>query len=421
MLFQPYDHSQSNNSLMNTAIIESSSSLIDLLNQQSPETTSESDPIPIMLSETTKQRIQQIRNPESNGRDNEKLSSLFNITGRERNTTTPLKEWLYEHQDHPYPTESDKQELMKKTSMSAYQIQVWFTNARVQMRKQKTFVSKKPEKTKTKKKNEKDNSNDVAATIDLTVSSDDEKVESHIDLSMSLNTQVQLHINSPILLNHKRFVLAYSCLYASELVELRRFVSMYPNQLSISDCIDDHTTHLIMGREEKSLLCPLTMKLFQAIARHLYIMSFEWINQCLKQNDIINEINYEMRGDIPFGDYHDGMKKSRLSKEVKLFEKCQFFILCDGCQDRMSKDELSALIKLCHGSILHTFPLKATNDNSALTIVLCDKLLPFDSASQQHLFQLCRSSGVHFLSPEWIIESIVQFTLQSFDSYEEDF
>lgn len=110
---------------------------------------------------------------------------------------------------------------------------------------------------------------------------------------------------------------------------------MYPNQLSISGCVNDDTTHLIIGQEAKPLLCPLTLKLFQSMSRHLYVISYRWITECLKQNDIIDEINYEIRGDVPFGEYHDGMRKSRLSKQVKLFSNCQFFILCNGCQDKM--------------------------------------------------------------------------------------
>jgi hypothetical protein len=112
-------------------------------------------------------------------------------------------------------------------------------------------------------------------------------------------------------------------------------VSIYPNQLSISDCVDDNTTHLIIGQEEKPLLCPLTMKLFQSISRHLYIITYRWIVECLKQDEIIDEINYEIRGDIPFEEYHDGMRKSRLSKQVNLFQNCQFFILCNDCQEKM--------------------------------------------------------------------------------------
>jgi hypothetical protein len=66
-------------------------------------------------------------------------------------------------------------------------------------------------------------------------------------------------------------------------------------------------------------------------------------------------------------------------------------------------------------------PITGPTDGSLLTIVLCDKLLPFSSPNQQQLFETSRSNGIHFLSPEWVLESIVQFALQPFDSYEEKF
>ncbi|CAF4098398.1 unnamed protein product [Adineta steineri] len=106
---------------------------------------------------------------------------------------------------------------------------------------------------------------------------------------------------------------------------------------------------------------------------------------------------------------------------MKLFENCKFFILCDDCQDNMTKNELASLIQLCHGSLLNTFPLTTDIDDSILTIVLCYELLPFDNLNQQELFILSRSNGVHFLHPEWILESIVQFSLQPFECYEEKF
>lgn len=83
---------------------------------------------------------------------------------------------------------------------------------------------------------------------------------------------------------------------------------------------------------------------------------------------------------------------------------------------------MSSLIKLCHGTILDTFPLTTTTiDKSILTIVLCNNLSSFNYSNQQQLFELSRSNGVQFLTPEWILESIVQFNLQPFDSYEEIF
>lgn len=79
------------------------------------------------------------------------------------------------------------------------------------------------------------------------------------------------------------------------------------------------------------------------------------------------------------------------------------------------------MITLCKGTLLNALPITTTNDSSILTIVLCDKLIPFDSINQQQLFETSRANGVYFLSPEWVLESIVQFSLQPFDNYEEKF
>lgn len=118
-------------------------------------------------------------------------------------------------------------------------------------------------------------------------------------------------------------------------MNLQRLADLFSNQIAISDSVDEHTTHLIIGKEETSLLCPLTIKLLQSIARHLFVLSTQWVTDCLQKNSMIDESNYEIRGDIPFGRFHDGMRKSRLSKQVKLFDQCQFFILCDHCQDHL--------------------------------------------------------------------------------------
>ncbi|CAF1187252.1 unnamed protein product [Adineta steineri] len=412
----------SNNSLVDIVILTSGSSLTDMLNQQPCSTTDSNNSTVVKFIKATKSYCQQTQNSKSNCKDNrilpakknddtmseEKLSTLFKTTGRERNSTGPLKQWLYQNQDHPYPNENERDELIKKTNMSSSQITIWFTNARAKMRKENRLPVKINGKKQKKIEGDHDDDlHELKKILDLSFSSDDNTNESIID--------------SLLQCNEKRIVVAYSCLNIQQITNLRCFVVQHSNEISISDCIDDHTTHLIIGNEEKPLLCPLTMKLFQSIARHLYVISYEWINECLNQNHIVDEINYEIRGDIPFGEYHDGMRKSRLSKQMKLFENCKFFILCDDCQDNMTKNELASLIQLCHGSLLNTFPLTTDIDDSILTIVLCYELLPFDNLNQQELFILSRSNGVHFLHPEWILESIVQFSLQPFECYEEKF
>ncbi|CAF0980795.1 unnamed protein product [Adineta steineri] len=403
-----------------------------MLNQQSYLSAGEDDMLyddttPITFGENKKSNCKTNKNDLPIQYPNEdKLSTLFNTTGREKNSTGPLKQWLFEHQHHPYPNETDKQELMEKTKMSLSQITVWFTNARVKMRKENklplNLYAKK------KKKKQQDDSFHLDDTLsppfstqnlsfnELSTSFDNDYTSdgNHDDTFTSNTVMVCPSIE-------KRIVLAYSCLNIEQITEVHRFASLFPNQIILSNCVDERTTHLIAGNEEKTLLCPLTIKVFQAIARHLFVITYRWIVECLKQNQIVDEPLFEIRGDIPFGEYHDGMRTSRLAKHINLFQNCQFFILCNGCQEKMSKNELASLITLCNGTLLNALPITTPNDSSILTIVLCDKLIPFNCSNQQQLFETSRSNGVLFLSPEWILESIVQFSLQPYDNYEEKF
>ncbi|CAF1176155.1 unnamed protein product [Adineta ricciae] len=406
-----------------------------MLNQQSYISTGEDemlfdDTTPITFGENKKSncKINKTDVPVQYPND-DKLSTLFNTTGREKNSTGPLKQWLFEHQQHPYPNETDKQELMEKTKMSLSQITVWFTNARVKMRKEnKLPLNLYAKKKKKKQQYQQDDSFHLDDTLSPPFSAQN---LSFNELSTSFDNEYTSDGNhddtftSNIVMvcppGEKRIVLAYSCLNIEQTTEVYRFASLFPNQIVLSNCVDDRTTHLIVGNEEKQLLCPLTIKVFQAIARHLFVLTYRWISECFKQSQLIDELAFEIRGDIPFGEYHDGMRHSRLSKHANLFENCHIFILCNGCQEKMDKTELASLITLCGGTLLNTLPITTSNDSSILTIVLCDKLLPFHSSNQQQLFETSRSNGVHFLSPEWILESIVQFALQPFDNYEEKF
>ncbi|KAL7923519.1 hypothetical protein ACQKWADRAFT_51897 [Trichoderma austrokoningii] len=47
-----------------------------------------------------------------------------------KETTEKLRNWFYSHLAHPYPTEDEKQDLMRRTGLQMNQISNWFINAR---------------------------------------------------------------------------------------------------------------------------------------------------------------------------------------------------------------------------------------------------------------------------------------------------
>jgi len=44
-----------------------------------------------------------------------------------------LRSWLYDHFDHPYPTEEDKEMLAQQTKLTKSQVNYWMINARVRI------------------------------------------------------------------------------------------------------------------------------------------------------------------------------------------------------------------------------------------------------------------------------------------------
>lgn len=56
--------------------------------------------------------------------------SKKNNTRLSREAVRTLKTWLYEHREHPYPNEQEKDELKQRTGLKRTQISNWLANAR---------------------------------------------------------------------------------------------------------------------------------------------------------------------------------------------------------------------------------------------------------------------------------------------------
>ncbi|KAK7727649.1 homeodomain superfamily [Cytospora paraplurivora] len=61
------------------------------------------------------------------GGDNKQRKRRGNLP---KETTDKLRAWFVAHLHHPYPTEDEKQELMRQTGLQMNQISNWFINAR---------------------------------------------------------------------------------------------------------------------------------------------------------------------------------------------------------------------------------------------------------------------------------------------------
>jgi hypothetical protein len=86
---------------------------------------------------------------------------------------------------------------------------------------------------------------------------------------------------------------------------LKEFCSKF--RIVFSNAVDEHTTHLITDEEDgETLVCPLSKKVIQAVARHMYILTYRWIDACLKAHRIVDEKSFEIQGDLTLSADHHG-------------------------------------------------------------------------------------------------------------------
>lgn len=173
--------------------------------------------------------------------------------------------------------------------------------------------------------------------------------------------------------------------------------------IKLSNTIDENTTHLITNEIDEKLVCSLSKKVIQAIARHLYVLTYRWIDNCLLMNKIINEKTFEIQGDSTVSSDHNGMQRSRQSILTSnlpknfLFENFFIMLKCTGCQKLINNNELIELIKLT-GAKYTTESYFSRMQTSLIRIVLCEKEYLIN---RKEIYDKGIHFGIHFLTPEW--------------------
>ncbi|CAF1260748.1 unnamed protein product [Rotaria sordida] len=202
-------------------------------------------------------------------------------------------------------------------------------------------------------------------------------------------------------------VLAKSSLKAEQQIIFEQFLSQF--NIRYSNTVDETTTHLITDSldENTPLVCPLTLKVIQATARHLPIISIQWLVASITHQIIVPSQIYEIfLGDPTYG-YHGGFLRSRIPRSQGLFQGIGFRLECPeqyGCQAILADNRtLRELIYLCGGIIVDD--LNQNQNQSSTIIVLCNEIKRKD-----HIYTA-------YVKPEWLLASIAQYNLQPFQQF----
>ena len=182
----------------------------------------------------------------------------------------------------------------------------------------------------------------------------------------------------------------------------------------LSSQIDSSTTHLIAS-EVESRICCLTKKVFFAVAYHHYVIAYQWIEDCLEKQTLINEESYEILGDASLSSEHNGMHRSRLTRQP-IFRSCPYAIAVEcaiGCQHGMfTRQELQRLVEISGATLIRDDQLEDA-DAELTIVVLCDD----EDKSVTKKYHTLKNK-IFYVIPEFFLDSVVLYEVQSVKCYE---
>ncbi|XP_055513155.1 breast cancer type 1 susceptibility protein homolog [Leucoraja erinacea] len=171
------------------------------------------------------------------------------------------------------------------------------------------------------------------------------------------------------------------------------------------------TTHVIM-KTDADFVCERTLKYFMGIAGRRWVVSYQWIIECFREGSIVDELEFEVRGDVINGRNHNGPRKARKTADAELLLS-QYEICCYGSFTGMSRDQLEWMIELCGASIVKEPCLFTYSPNCTEVVVVQPDANPINTDYRA----IQRQYNSIVVSREWILDSIACYENHQLKAY----
>nr|CAB3464759.1 unnamed protein product [Digitaria exilis] len=193
----------------------------------------------------------------------------------------------------------------------------------------------------------------------------------------------------------------------------------------ISTSWNPSVTHVIASTD-LSGACKRTLKFLMAILHGKWVVSIDWVKNCMEQMEPVAEMRFEVIADV-----HGTREGPRLGRQrvvnmqPKLFDGIQLYL--HGDYTKSYRGYLQDLVVAAGGTVLHRKPVSRDKqkllDNGSLILIVYsvenqDKVKPKskDGAnagrSQADAHALACASGGKVVSSAWITDSIAACSLQ---------
>uniref|UniRef100_A0A8B9WMU2 Breast cancer type 1 susceptibility protein homolog n=1 Tax=Bos mutus grunniens TaxID=30521 RepID=A0A8B9WMU2_BOSMU len=206
----------------------------------------------------------------------------------------------------------------------------------------------------------------------------------------------------------KRLSMVASGLTPKELMLVQKFARKH--HVTLTNLITEETTHVIM-KTDPEFVCERTLKYFLGIAGGKWVVSYFWVTQSIKERKMLDEHDFEVRGDVVNGRNHQGPKRARESRDKKIFKGLE--ICCYGPFTNMPTDQLEWMVQLCGASVVKE-PSSFTPDQGTHPVVVVQPDAWTEDAGFHVIGQMCEAPVV---TREWVLDSVALYQCQELDTY----
>ncbi|XP_059494666.1 breast cancer type 1 susceptibility protein homolog isoform X2 [Stegostoma tigrinum] len=167
------------------------------------------------------------------------------------------------------------------------------------------------------------------------------------------------------------------------------------------------TTHVIM-KTDADLVCERTLKYFMGIAGRRWVVSYQWITECFRKGMVIDEREFEVKGDVINGRSHNGPRKARETPDEKLLLS-HYEVCCFGS----FTDQLEWMVELCGASIIKEPYLFTYSPNRTVVVIVQPDANPENTDYRA----IQRQYNNIVVTREWILDSVACYRNHQLDAY----